>query len=56
MVDVTGVDPVAVGDEAVLVGRQGSEEITAREIAERSSTIPWEIFTGIGSRVARVYV
>ncbi len=56
MVDVTGVDDTAVGDEAVLIGRQGNEEIFATEVAERASTIAWEIFTGIGSRVTRVYL
>ncbi len=56
MVDVTDACGVAVGDEAVLIGRQGDEEIQAREVAERAGTIAWEIFTGIGSRVARVYV
>lgn len=55
MVDATDLPDVAVEDEAVLIGRQGDKEITARELAERASTIPWEIFTGIGSRVARVY-
>ncbi|MGI9087800.1 MAG: alanine racemase [Chthoniobacterales bacterium] len=55
MADVTEVPAAAVGDEAVLIGRQGEEEISAREMAERASTIAWEIFTGIGSRVARVY-
>ena len=56
MVDVTAVPEVAVGDEVVLIGRQGEEEILAAEVAERASTIAWEMFTGIGSRVARVYV
>jgi alanine racemase len=56
MADVTEVPNAKVGDEALLIGRQGNEEITARELAERASTIPWEIFTGIGSRVARVYL
>ena len=56
MVDVTDAREVSLGDEAVLIGRQGSEEISARELAERAETIPWEIFTGIGSRVARVYL
>lgn len=56
MADVTDLDSLAVGDEAVLIGRQGAEDISAREVAERAGTIAWEIFTGIGSRVARVYV
>lgn len=56
MVDVTDLGSVVSGDEVVLFGRQGAEEISAREVAERAGTIAWEIFTGIGSRVARVYV
>ena len=56
MVDVTEVPEVNVDDEAVLIGRQGDEEILATEVAQRASTIAWEVFTGIGSRVTRVYV
>ena len=56
MADVTDLPQAAVGDEAVLIGRQGDQEISAREVADRASTITWEIFTGIGSRVARVYL
>ena len=56
MVDVTEVTAVALGDEAVLIGAQGKERILATEVADRASTIAWEIFTGIGSRVARVYL
>ncbi len=44
------------GDEVVLIGKQGSEEILVAEVAERAGTIAWEIFTGIGSRVRRVYL
>jgi alanine racemase len=56
MVDVTEVPNVELGDEAVLIGTQGEEQILATEVAHSASTIAWEIFTGIGSRVARVYV
>jgi len=56
MVDVTSVRDVSLGDEAVLIGHQAGEEITAREVAQAAATIPWRIFTGIGSRVARVYL
>jgi alanine racemase len=56
MVDVTEVDRVEIGDEAVLIGPQKDECILATEVAEHASTIAWEIFTGIGSRVARVYL
>ena len=54
MVDVTSVRDVSLGDEAVLIGRQGDEEITAREVAQGAARIPWESFTGIGSRGAGV--
>lgn len=47
---------VSIGDEAVLIGMQGTEEITADQVAVRAGTIAYEIFTGIGNRVRRVYV
>jgi alanine racemase len=56
MADLTAVPEVKLGDEAVLIGKQGAEEILAAEVAERAGTIAWEIFTGIGSRVRRVYL
>jgi alanine racemase len=56
MVDVSAVPNVALGDEVILVGKQGDEEILAAEVAERAGTIPWEVFTGIGSRARRVYL
>lgn len=56
MVDVTRVPGVEVGDEAVLLGRQGSEQISAAELAEKALTIPWEIFTGFHGRIRRHYV
>jgi alanine racemase len=54
VVEVTG-DPVAVGDEVVLLGRQGDDEITATEWAERLGTIGYEVVTRIGPRVPRTY-
>ena len=56
MVDVSAVPEVNPGDEVVLIGKQGSEEILVAEVAERAGTVAWEIFTGIGSRVRRVYL
>ncbi len=47
---------VEPGEEAVLLGRQKDEEISAGELATRSGTIPWEIFTGLTSRVTRQYL
>jgi alanine racemase len=56
MVDVTDLPEARVGDEAVLIGRQGAEEITADEVAELQGTISYEVLCGIGPRVPRVYL
>ena len=56
MIDVSMIDNVQVGDEVVLMGRDANEEISCAELAERGSTITWEITTRVGSRVRRVYV
>jgi alanine racemase len=56
VIDVSHVPDAIVGDEVVLMGRQGGEEISATELAERAGTINWEIVTRIGSRVKRVFV
>jgi alanine racemase len=55
MVDVTALPEVHPGDEAVLIGRQGDEEITADEVAELAETISYEILCRIGPRVPRIY-
>jgi alanine racemase len=56
MVDVTGVEGVAVGDEVVLLGAQGKERITAEEIATRIGTISYEVYCTIGRSNRRVYI
>ena len=45
-----------IGDEAVLIGKQGDLEISVDHFAEMAETIPYEILTGIGKRILRVYV
>jgi len=55
MVDVGPIAGVSSGDEAVLIGGSGAEHVPAAELAERSGTIVYEILTGIGKRVGRVY-
>jgi alanine racemase len=55
LVDVTRVPDVAPGDEAVLIGKQGGEEISANELAASCDTVPWEVLTTITYRVPRVY-
>jgi len=56
VIDVSHVPDATVGDEVVLMGRQGGGEISATELAEKAGTINWEIVTRVGGRVRRVYV
>jgi alanine racemase len=57
MVDVTDLPrPVAVGDEAVVMGAQGSAEISATAIAEACGTIAYDILCAVSERVPRRYV
>jgi len=56
MIDVSKIDGVQVGDEAVLMGRDGNEEVSCAELADRAGTIAWEITTRIGARVRRVFM
>jgi alanine racemase len=44
-----------VGDEAVLIGAQGDERITAEEVAQRLDTINYEVTCGLLPRVPRIY-
>lgn len=55
MVDVTDLPGVQIGDEAVLIGRQGQEAIGADQVADWIATIPYEVLCTIGPRVARTY-
>jgi alanine racemase len=55
LVDVSGLPQIRTGDVAVLVGKQGREEITATEIARLADTIPWHLFCGITGRVEFVH-
>lgn len=50
LADVTGIEPIAEGDIATLVGRDGSAEITASELAQWAGTIPWHVLTAVGPR------
>ena len=56
MVDVTDIAGLAVGDEVILIGEQGSERITADDLAAHSGTIAYEVICAIGTRVPRVWV
>lgn len=56
MIDVTDIDSVEINDEAVLIGSQGKEAITADDIAMLANTISYEVLCCIGKRVPRVYI
>lgn len=55
MADITDIDGVSVGDEAILIGRDGNEQITAEDLATWAGTISYEILLSVGSRVDRVF-
>jgi len=55
MVDVGHINGVKVGDEVILIGKSGKENISAEELAQMCGTISYEIVTGISSRVPRVH-
>ncbi len=52
-INVTDIPGVSVGDEVVLLGRQGDDAITADEVAEWLGTINYEVVTSILPRVSR---
>ncbi len=56
VVDVSGIPDVREGDEIVLIGRQGGEEIRAEEVARWAETINYEVVTGLLPRAARRYL
>jgi alanine racemase len=55
MVDVTGLK-VKIGEPVVLIGSQGSAELTAKDWASWAGSISYEIFCGISKRVPRIYL
>jgi len=50
-----GDEPVAVGEEVVLIGRQGTEEIRANEVAAWRGTSVYEVVTCLNKRLPRIY-
>jgi alanine racemase len=53
-VDVTHIPDVRIGDEVVLIGRQGRHEITAEDVARRLDTINYEVVASIPAHIPRV--
>jgi alanine racemase len=56
MIDVTDIADAQVGDEVVLIGKQGGDEIRAEEIAEKLGTNNYEVVSTISARLERRYV
>ncbi|HME42237.1 MAG TPA: alanine racemase [Syntrophorhabdales bacterium] len=56
LVDATDLPQVEPGDEAVLMGGDGNDAITADEIAGHAGTIPYEILCSVSRRMSREYV
>jgi alanine racemase len=56
MVDVTGLEHVRSDDEAVFLGTQDGERITADDVASWAGTISYEILCSLGQRNPKEYV
>ena len=56
MVDAGRRSGIREGDEAVIIGRQGGEEISVYDVAQKLGTIPYEVICAISHRVTRVYL
>ena len=54
MVDVSHIPQTRVGDEVVLIGRQGNASLTAEQVAQRLGTINYEVVSEILARVPRI--
>lgn len=54
-VDVSDLEDLRVGEQAVLIGRQGNLEIRAEDLAERAGVSPYEVTCRIAPRVPRIY-
>jgi alanine racemase len=54
-VDVTEVPDCVAGDEAILLGAQGNDVISAEELAAKTDTISYEVFCRVSKRVPRLY-
>jgi alanine racemase len=56
MIDVSNIENVKVGDEVILIGKQGEEQITAGELSGLLGTINYEVVSRISPALPRVYV
>ncbi|MEM8899399.1 MAG: bifunctional UDP-N-acetylmuramoyl-tripeptide:D-alanyl-D-alanine ligase/alanine racemase [Bacteroidota bacterium] len=56
MLDVTDIPSAKAGDEVVLIGKQGEQQVSVIDLAKAADTIPYEILVRISPRVRRLYV
>ncbi|MBI5530107.1 MAG: alanine racemase [Candidatus Doudnabacteria bacterium] len=56
VIDITGVPKVKAGDEVVLIGKQGKEEISAGELAQLAGTTHYEVVTRLNPLIKKVYL
>lgn len=56
MIDVTDVPEAETGDQVILIGRQGTEEITVDELGDIIGTINYEIVCMLSERIPRLYI
>lgn len=55
VVDVTGIKGVKAGDVATIIGKDGKDEISAEEVAQKAGTINYEMITRINQDIPRIY-
>lgn len=55
-IDITDLNQdIRAGEEVVLIGNSGAEEITVEEVAEKLKTSPYEVVVNLSKRVTRIY-
>lgn len=55
-VDITDIPSARLWDEAVLMGRQGEEEISVHEVAKLKNSVSYDVLTSWRARLPRVYL
>jgi alanine racemase len=56
MVDLTNLPDVIIGEEVVLLGKQGKEKIEAHQISKWANSFSYEIVSRMGKRLPRIYL
>ena len=55
LIDVGHIKGIKIGDEVVLIGKQGRHEIHVEQLARLAGTIAYDFICGISNRVPRIY-